>query len=194
VAPATAVALAAVAYALGTFPTASLVGRAHGRDVLREGSGNPGASNVYRLAGRRAGLLVFAGDALKGVAAAGLGRVVVGSDGALVAGAAVVVGHCFPATRGLRGGRGVATAAGVVVVVEPVMALAGLLVWAVVAAATRTASAASLVIALGAPVAVALVRGPGREAAVLGAIAALIVARHAGNLARLARGEERSLR
>jgi len=74
------------------------------------------------------------------------------------------------------------------------VALAGVVVWAVVARLTRTASAASLVIAVGAPVTVAVLRGPGREAAVLGAIAALIVVRHAGNLARLVRGEERSLR
>ena len=111
-----------------------------------------------------------------------------------MASAAVAVGHCFPVTRRLRGGRGVATAAGLALVVEPLVALAGVVVWAVVARLTRTASAASLVIAVGAPVTVAVLRGPGREAAVLGAIAALIVVRHAGNLARLVRGEERSLR
>jgi glycerol-3-phosphate acyltransferase PlsY len=183
-----------LAYAVGTFPTAELVGRAHGKDVAGEGSGNPGASNVYRLAGRRAGLSVFLGDFLKGLLATGAGYVIGGRNLALACGAAAVVGHCFPVTRRFRGGKGVATAAGFISVIEPLIGLVGALVWIAVAKGVRKASVASLVIAVGIPTAVALVRGLVWETAAVTAVALLIVGRHADNVARLMRGEERTLR
>ena len=183
----------AAAYALGTFPTAGLVARAHGRDPTREGSGNPGASNVYRLAGRRAAATVFAGDVVKGSGAAALGWVVDGRELAVVCGAAAVVGHCFPVTRGFRGGKGVATAAGFVAVVLPALALLAAATWTVLARTTRKASLASLVTVTVAVVGAVVMRDMSRETAILVGTALLIVARHAGNLARLVRGEERSL-
>lgn len=183
---------AALAYALGTFPTAKLVGNASGHDVLHEGSGNPGASNVYRLAGRRAGITVFAGDLLKGVIGTFIG-LIAGRHGAYVAGPAVVVGHCFPITRRLRGGKGVATGAGFALVVEPVIALAAAVVWFTVVHTTRRASLASIVIAVGFPVATAIFRGWTGETAAVTAVAVLIVVRHAGNVARLVRGQERTV-
>lgn len=192
-APAAAVALVAAAYFLGTFPTAALVARAHGRDVTSEGSGNPGATNVYRLAGRRAGLLVFAGDFLKGVVATGAGLVLDGRNLALACGAAAVVGHCFPVTRRFKGGKGVATGAGFTLVVEPLIGMAVVPVWLLVAKGARKASVASLVVAIGIPTAVLVLRGFSTETAVVGGIALLVVGRHADNLARLMRGEERSL-
>jgi glycerol-3-phosphate acyltransferase PlsY len=181
------------AYALGTFPTASLVAKAHGRDPTREGSGNPGASNVYRLAGRRAAAAVFVGDVLKGSAAAGLGWAVDGRSLAVVCGAVAVLGHCFPVTRGLRGGKGVATGAGVIVVVLPGLAALAIATWAILVRLTRKASLASLVTVVVVVAGVLALRGLSRETAVLLGTALLIVARHAGNLARLFRGEERSL-
>lgn len=189
-----AAALATVAaYAVGIFPTAGLVGRAHGRDVTREGSGNPGASNVYRLAGRRAALVVFGGDFLKGVLAAAGGWALGGKPLALACGAAAVVGHCFPVTRGFRGGKGVATGAGFVTVVEPLLALLAAVLWTLVAAATRKASPASLAVVVAVPVGVLALRGAAWESVVVLGTGALIVVRHAGNVVRLMRGEERSL-
>src|SRR5688500_13383057 len=166
------------AYALGTFPTAALVARAHGRDPTRAGSGNPGASNVYRLAGRRAAVVVFAGDVLKGSAAAGLGWAVDGRSLAVVCGAVAVLGHCFPVTRGLRGGKGVATAAGYVAVVVPVLAALAVLTWATLARLTRKASLASLVTVAVVVVGVIAMRGLSCETAVLLGTALLIVVRH----------------
>ena len=187
-----AAAVALAAYLVGTFPTAVLAAKGH--DVTREGSGNPGASNVYRVAGRRAGLTVFVGDVLKGALATAAGYAVGGRDLALVAGAAAVVGHCFPVFRRFRGGKGVAAAGGFGLVVEPVIALGALVVWLVVARAGRKASVASLVIALAFPAAVLVRRGPHAEAAVVAGVALLVIARHAGNLGRLMRGEERTIR
>src|SRR3954466_15954966 len=84
------------AWLLGTFPSAQLVARAHGRDVLTEGSGNPGASNVARLMGWRAGLAVLLIDIAKGAGSAGVGLAVAGRPGAWLLGFAAVVGHTFP--------------------------------------------------------------------------------------------------
>lgn len=187
-------AVVAAAYFLGTFPTATLVARAHGHDATREGSGNPGASNVYRLAGRRAGLLVFAGDFVKGVLATGAGLALGGRSLALACGAAAVVGHCFPVTRRFKGGKGVATGAGFTLVAEPVVGVVAVVVWYALAKGLGKASVASLIVAVGIPVAVLVLRGPEPRTAVVAAVAVLIVARHADNLARLMRGEERTIR
>lgn len=179
-----------VAYLLGTFPTALLVTRRRGVDPTRAGSGNPGATNVLRTAGRRAGVATLVGDVAKGALAAGGGWLVGGHGLGVACGVAAVVGHVLPVTRGLRGGKGVATAAGMAAVLYPVaMALAGL-GFAAVVAATRTVSLASMVaVALLVPLAAAL-GAPGREVAALGLCAVLVVARHRDNIARIRRGEE----
>src|SRR2546426_12089246 len=97
--------LAPVAWLLGTFPSAQLVGRAHGRDILREGSGNPGASNVERLLGWRAGALVLLLDFAKGALAAGAGPAIGGRPrpGVLRAGAGGGP-PCPPSPHGGEGG------------------------------------------------------------------------------------------
>src|SRR4051812_14518120 len=100
------------AYLLGCFPTAGIVGRRAGFDADSAGSGNPGASNSFRLGGVRAGVLVLVGDGAKGTVAAAAGLLVGGRALALAAGAAAVIGHVAPVTRRFRGGKGVATAAG----------------------------------------------------------------------------------
>jgi glycerol-3-phosphate acyltransferase PlsY len=180
-------------YLLGTVPTAQLVGRRIGRDPTREGSGNPGASNVYRTAGARAGAMVFAGDALKGVAATGIGWLAGDRTLALVCGAAAVVGHVAPIGRRFRGGKGVATACGMVVVLFPLVAAAAAVVWTAVAKLTGKASLASLVLAVLLPVGVAATGGPVEEIVGVALVAGIVVLRHAGNIERLVRGDERSL-
>lgn len=189
-----AIPLIAASYLLGTAPTAALVGRRSGHDVTSEGSGNPGASNTFRVAGARAGATVLALDLAKGAIAALVGLVVGGRALALACGVAAVVGHSFPVTRGLRGGRGVATGAGLAIVLWPLTAAALAVAWAVVARAAGKAALASLVVAVGLPAGVALIGRPGWEVAAAAALAVFIVARHAGNIVRLVRGEERSLR
>jgi glycerol-3-phosphate acyltransferase PlsY len=185
--------LLVLSYLLGTFPTAQLVARFAGHDPTREGSGNPGASNVYRLAGPRAGLAVFLGDAAKGAVAAGVGRAVGGPPLALACGVAAVLGHVFPVFRGFRGGRGVATAAGTVAVIEPIVAMPFVAVWLLIARLTGRASAASLVVIGATPVVVLALDRPAWEKLGMAGLAAIVVARHAGNLVRLARGEEPAL-
>lgn len=178
------------AYLLGTFPAAQLVGAARGHDPTREGSGNPGASNVYRLAGRRAGATVFALDAVKGVVATGAGYLLDGRSLAMACAVAAVLGHVFPATRAFRGGRGVATAAGTAVVLWPLAALIGAAVWAAIVRVGRPASLASLAGAVAIPAVAAVTGRPAVELLVVAGIALLVVARHADNIRRLVRGRE----
>lgn len=187
-------AVVVAAYLLGTYPTATLVATARGRDVLAEGSGNPGATNVYRIAGARAGVVVLLGDLVKGAAAALLGYATGGRGLALAAGAAAVVGHCFPATRRFRGGKGVASAAGMSIVLFPAVASVLGVIWIVVARALNKASLASVLVFVGLPVAVAFSGRPATEVAAISAVAALVIARHSRNIARLIKGEERELR
>lgn len=185
--------LVAPAYLLGTFPTAVLVGRRVGRDVTQEGSGNPGASNAYRTMGRRAGALVLLGDLCKGAVATGAG-LAVGSRGVAVAcGLAAVVGHVLPATRGFRGGKGVATAAGMTLVLLPLVGLGLAAAWVVVAKVTGTASVASIAIAASLPVAAALAGRPLGEVVAFAACSVVVLARHFENIGRLRRGEERGI-
>lgn len=184
-----------VAYLLGTFPSAALAGRLRGIDPTATGSGNPGATNVLRTAGRRAALLTLVGDVGKGALAAGLGWWVGGSHGWGVAcGVAAVIGHVAPAPRRFRGGKGVATGFGMLLVAFPWLALLGAVTFVAVVAATRIASlgsfAAEAVVLVGAVVADV----PGREVAGLTLCASVVLARHVENIRRLLKGEERRIR
>jgi glycerol-3-phosphate acyltransferase PlsY len=182
------VAFVPLAWLLGTFPSALLVARAHGRDVLNEGSGNPGASNVARLLGWRAGALVLLLDFAKGALAAGAGMVAGGRAGAVALGAAAIVGHTFPLYR--KGGKGVATAGGALVVLYPLIVVGLGVVWFVVARVLHKASLASLLCTLLFPVAVAVFRYDAWEIAVVSALAVLVIVRHLGNIRRLLRRQE----
>jgi glycerol-3-phosphate acyltransferase PlsY len=97
-------------YVAGLLPSAELISRQ--ADPRRAGSGNPGAANVTRLVGKRAGATVFGLDMGKAVVAGYVGRLVAGAAGANIASSAAVIGHCFPATRGFDGGKGVAASFG----------------------------------------------------------------------------------
>jgi glycerol-3-phosphate acyltransferase PlsY len=178
------------AYLLGTFPSAVLVARSGGHDVLREGSGNPGASNVARLMGWRAGAVVFVADFAKGVIAAGVGLAVGGRTGAYALGIAAIVGHMLPVTRRFRGGKGVATASGALAVLFPWLVAGLAVVWFVVARLLKRASIASILCTALVPVAAAIGGYDPVEVAVLAVLAVLVIARHAANLRRLLRGEE----
>jgi acyl phosphate:glycerol-3-phosphate acyltransferase len=182
------------AYLLGTIPTAILVGRREGRDPTLEGSGNPGASNTFRTMGRRAGAIVLAGDVAKGALAAGMGLATGNRAVGVACGLAAVVGHVFPVTRGLRGGKGVATGAGMAIVLLPGVTLVLALVWAVAVKVFRAASAGSVAVAVGLPLGAWVVGRPLGEVVAFATGSLLIVVRHRENLDRLRRGEEHSLK
>jgi glycerol-3-phosphate acyltransferase PlsY len=186
--------LVVASYLVGTFPTALLVGRRAGHDPTTEGSHNPGASNVYRVAGRRAGAIVLLGDLAKGALPAAIGLAVGGRALGLACGAAAVLGHIAPATRRFQGGKGVATAAGMAVVLYPLLSIAVAVVFAVSLALTKRMSVGSLAMAVALPVGVAVTGHPAWETVVIGVIAVCVIARHHENIARLRRGTEPRLR
>jgi glycerol-3-phosphate acyltransferase PlsY len=179
-------------YLLGTFPTAALVGRASGVDPTTQGSGNPGATNVYRTAGRRAGAAVLLVDLAKGALAAGLGLLVGDHTLGVIAGAAAVAGHVAPIGR--PGGKGVATACGMSVVCFPGLSLVLGALFAAVVALTRRASVGSLVLAALLPVGVALGGHDAVEVLVAAGVGLVVIARHHENIRRLLHHEEAPLR
>lgn len=183
-----------VAYLIGTFPSAELVGRTQGIDIRQTGSGNPGASNVTRILGWRWGYLVLALDALKGAIPTAIGLALADRHVAYAALTAAVVGHMFPIWRHLRGGKGVATVGGGLLVLIPVGAVAMLLLWFIVSRATGKASIASLLLIIVAPFAVWLETGHLWEVFASIGICGLVAVRHIGNIRRLLRRREPSIR
>ena len=177
--------LAAVAgYLVGALSPATLVARRGGVDLRVFGSGNPGATNVGRALGRRAGVVVAVLDVLKGFVPA-LAFAAVEPSAGLLAGYAAVLGHVTsPLLRG-RGGKGVATAAGAIVAVHPLWAPVVVLVWVAVLALTRWIALASVAAALSVVV-VATVLDDDRLWAV--GLASIVVVRHRGNLLKWWRG------
>jgi glycerol-3-phosphate acyltransferase PlsY len=185
-----AVGFVVVGYLVGMFPTAQLVGRRTGRDPTSEGSRNPGASNVWRLSGRRAGALVGFVDMAKGALPTLLALAVFGRPVAHAVWVAAVAGHVWPVTRKLRGGKGVATAGGGGLVLGPVI---GLICGALFVAAVRfghIAALGSLAIAAGYPTLAALTGRPAWEVVVACGVAAILVVRHQSNIRRLVQGDE----
>ncbi len=178
------------AYFLGTFPSALIVARMGGHDVLAEGSGNPGASNVARLMGWKAGLAVLVADFGKGAIASGVGLALGGRGVAFALGIAAVIGHMFPVTRRFKGGKGVATAGGMLIVLYPWIVLVLAVVWFLVARVLKLASVGSLLCAVLFPVLVAVGGYGTAEVAVIAVLAVVVIARHAANLRRLFQGRE----
>lgn len=184
----------ALAYLLGSVPFSFLVARAFGvRDVRRVGSGNVGATNVLRSAGRAAGVLAFLLDAGKGAAATLVAARLAPTSSALPALAAVasVVGHMYPIWLRFEGGKGAATGLGAFAPLAPWAALGAVAMFAVTAAATRYVSVGSIAGAL-ALAALAPLLGCSRPVTLAAAVTAgLVVWRHRSNLRRLLGGTER---
>lgn len=185
-------------YVVGSIDFAVVVARMYGVDIHEVGSGNPGASNVLRTLGRLPAAMVFAGDMVKGVVAAAMGMVASGVADPMVqwafaAGLAAVVGHCYPVFHKFRGGKGVATASGVLLFTIPLVAAIDAVIWTVLAKLTKTASISSLMV-MAATIPLALWQGIEVNALMwLLAIIALIVWRHRGNIQRMVRGDEQKV-
>jgi glycerol-3-phosphate acyltransferase PlsY len=184
----------AVAYLIGSIPFSFLVARAFGvHDVRRVGSGNVGATNVLRSAGKAAGALALLLDLGKGAAASALAGRLAPGDAVLppAAALAAVIGHMFPVWLRFEGGKGVATGLGAFAPLVPRAALAALVAFAVVAAGTRYVSLGSLAGALALAALALALRGPDPVALAAAATAALVVFRHRSNLRRILGGTER---
>lgn len=180
-----------LAYLVGCIPIGLLLTRRVGIDVRAVGSGNIGATNVSRAAGARLGLLTLVGDALKGALPTATAQALGASDGLVAAVMiATVVGHVFPITLGLRGGKGVATALGTVIVSSPLTAAAAVGLFTILVASTRRVSVGSLGASIAVPIALVLLGAPRPHAIAMTAVAVLIILRHRDNLVRLVDGTE----
>ena len=182
----------AAAYLLGSVPFAVLSSRLFGlADPRTYGSGNPGATNVLRSGNKKAALLTLVGDALKGWLAVFLAQRFGLPEGvvALVA-LAVFLGHLFPVFLKFKGGKGVATAAGVLLALDPWLGLLTLATWLLVAYVSRYSSLAAIVAAVLAPLYAATLHGADALFGVVVLIALGLIAKHWVNLQRLMAGQE----
>ncbi len=188
--------VALVAYLVGSLSFAVIVSRAYRLpDPHTYGSGNPGATNVLRSGRKSAAVFTLVGDTLKGFIVvwavvqwgAGYG---LGANDIAVATVAVFAGHLYPLYFGFRGGKGVATAAGILLALSPWLGLATLTVWALALGLTRTSSVGALAAAVAAPVIAVLLFGLGAPVAAVLLMAVLIVYRHRSNIRKLLAGTE----
>jgi glycerol-3-phosphate acyltransferase PlsY len=196
---ATLVLLFVAGYLLGAIPIGVIVARAHGVDILKFGSGNPGATNVGRALGSKWGGIVFVLDVLKGAIPAAVAQAFVREPvGGLPAqlwwflvGAAAILGHCFSPFLGFRGGKGIATSLGAGVGSAPLVAIPAFMLWIVLFKITRYVSLASLIAVAVAVVLSATVPGQAREMVpIFVLLAAFIFYRHRANIRRLLDGTE----
>jgi glycerol-3-phosphate acyltransferase PlsY len=178
-----------IGYLLGSIPFGLLLTRLAGYgDIRRIGSGNIGATNVLRTGSKGAAALTLLLDLAKGWAAVVIGQAW-GGEAALIAAGCVIIGHAFPVWLGLRGGKGLATAFGVVIALTWPVALVAALVWLSTALLLRYSSLAALVAVVTAAV-LAPFFADGPTAVLIAGIALLIILRHHANIRRLIAGTE----
>ena len=188
--------IAAGAYLIGSLSFAVIVARIMGLPDPRSfGSGNPGATNILRTGKKTAAALTLLGDTAKGWLAVWLAGLVGAHFGVQVmaihlAAVAVFLGHLYPVFFGFKGGKGVATALGIMLALEPWMGLAVLVTWLVVFAVSRISSLSALIAALVAPVYGAFFTGSRLTILTLCVLSALLLWRHRANIQRLLAGEE----
>ena len=179
-------------YLAGSVPFAYLLARRRGIDLRHAGSGNPGAANVLRTVGVWAAVIVMLLDALKGLAAVLAAQAITTGDAAPVAaGLASIFGHIYPVWLRFRGGKGVATAAGMFALLAPVaLSIAGV-VFVITVVVTRFVSAGSVAAAIALVIAAAVTGAPGPVVAGAVGAATIVVFRHRANMERLVAGTER---
>jgi glycerol-3-phosphate acyltransferase PlsY len=191
-----------LAYLLGSLSFAVIVSRAmHLDDPRSYGSGNPGATNVLRSGNKLAAVLTLLLDALKGVAAVLVARFLAerlggrgwGDGIAALAGLAAFLGHLYPVFFRFEGGKGVATAAGVLLALNWLVGLACLGAWLLVALLTRYSSLAALVTAVLAPVLFHFWHGDSQVVGAVAVMSVLLIWRHRSNITKLLNGTESKL-
>jgi len=196
---------ALLGYLIGSVNFAVLVAKKHGIDILKEGSGNPGATNVKRVLGKGPGNLVFALDALKGFVGAGLPTLVgyvIATQGidfiiqgdAFIHGVAgfvgTLLGHCFSCFLKLKGGKGVASTIGGLLVLLPIPILIGAAIWGLVFTLSRYVSLASIALGVSLPLSCFFLKHGQSQFWFAAAIAAFNVWTHRSNIGRLLAGTE----
>ena len=181
-----------IGYLLGAISFAVIIARSKGVDIFKEGSGNPGATNVKRILGKRWGHVVFTLDALKGFTATILPSMVYGDDRLAIIGLiAAILGHSFSVFLKFRGGKGVATTIGGLLVLMCPVLLLGLVVWLIIFYTKKVVALASIFFAGSLPISAYFIYGTEDPRFYLGLVLALlIVVRHRSNITRMFSGNE----
>jgi len=185
------IAVVLISYFIGNISPSILLGKLRGVDIRNEGSGNAGTTNALRVLGKKAAVATLAIDILRGVAAVLIGRHFGGQDLAMICGIAVFCGHIWPAVFKFKGGKGVATALGVILTTAPLLGGCLLVGALAIIAISRRVSVGSVIGAIAFPFAAALYD---RDLIVWAAVIAVIVLiKHRTNIKRLLKGEEPKL-
>jgi glycerol-3-phosphate acyltransferase PlsY len=180
------------AYLLGSVPFAMISSKLFGlADPRSYGSGNPGATNVLRSGNKKAALLTLIGDAMKGWAAVFIAQRMGLSDNVIgLVALTVFLGHLYPIFLKFKGGKGVATAAGVLLALDPVLGLGVMGTWLAVAYISRYSSLAAVFAAAAAPLFAALMHGASNLVVIIGIIGMALIGKHWQNIQRLLAGQE----
>jgi glycerol-3-phosphate acyltransferase PlsY len=187
------VALIILCYLIGAIPFSYLVSQLKGVDIRTRGSGNVGATNVLRTLGPALGAAALGGDFLKGLAAAWIGTMAGGEWLMVGCALAAVLGHCYSVFLRFRGGKGMATSAGIVLYLLPKIFLIMLVVFVVVVALLRYVSLGSITVAILFPILTLVMNEPHELLVFSVLLAALVVYRHSENIDRLRKGTESKL-
>ena len=176
------------AYFIGNLSPASIISKAYGIDIRKEGSGNPGTTNMLRVVGKKAALATLLIDMGKGVAAVLIGKYAGGEALSVLCGLSVFIGHIFPALYGFKGGKGIATAFGVLLTLQPIMALICLGIAAIGFVTARRISVGSLLAAVCLPFLSWVYLSD--YIIVFAIMAVIVIIKHRSNIKRLIKGEE----
>ncbi len=180
-----------VAYFLGNISPSTLIGRAMGVDIKKEGSGNAGTTNALRVLGKKAAVITLIVDIGKGVVAVLLGNALAGPEAAMYCALAAFIGHIWPVMFKFKGGKGVAVAFGTIVAINWQLGLLCLGVVALVVLLTKMVSAGSVTVAIVFPVLAYFMEPDFLYVGII--MAALLLYAHRGNIKRLIKGEENKL-
>jgi len=179
-----------LAYLLGSIPFALIAGKLHGVDLREAGSGNLGATNVFRTLGRTAGVAVMVLDIAKGAAAVLVAVALTDNPWPIAAGALAILGHVFPVWTHFKGGKGVAVGAGALIGLVPAASGVLLVLWILLVVFTRYVSVASIVAALAAAPLAYVFGAPWPYVVFIALAGVFVIYKHRENIVRLAHGDE----
>lgn len=177
-----------IAYFIGNISPSTIIARAHGIDIKKEGSGNAGTTNALRVLGKKAAAITLSIDICKGVAAVLIGMLLAGQTGAMGCALCVMLGHIWPIAYRFRGGKGVATSFGALLVINPLLALLELAITAVVTLLSKRVSAGSIAGIVCLPFMCMLMEP--EFTLVAAVISIIMLVKHRANIVRLIHGEE----
>ena len=187
--------LVVIGYLIGSLNSAILVSGLYKKDIREEGSKNAGLTNVLRVLGKKAAILVLVSDMLKGVITTGLGYLLIKDSlsGALVAGIFTIIGHIFPIFFSFKGGKGILLSLSVILMTDWKIALIGLAIFIIIVSLTRYVSLGSIIAIFCAPLLAWLFNHTAFFIISMGFLAALTIFMHRGNIKRLINGTENKL-